>query len=495
MHWFDKYLGKYNLPERWVSLDYNELFLDPILTDITFVHEISHSILTSQTDFGLATDVIFRIKDNYSKISQNEVEKILNLLYQAQVEVQEGFATFREISRLRYLKGQEYVKEWIPRNLPDEYKIYLSPLSFIFELPQEYIDAFLTKVSRMSMETGIRKVIKKKKLMNDIGEFSDYIKNDDNNPNARLQKFCSVLKNKPYLLIKENKILSEECGVILHEPATKGEVADFLTYISSLTNKPQKFYPEQIGKALTEEDAFKQASDNVIVANLNLNLAEEGKVFFNLDDFMTHANDLEIISINLHNKDWNLRSQIKPLIGEEPEIAIIGLNKKDEKFLTITSKERAEIIINSELKDITLFVKWGGYDPFKNKLIWSDNVRIPELVVYNTIKPLQERIYQLMELDNIFSHHHLSISKEHPFHTLFLKINDIQAFHVVNCFGNKEIIETIKILGSKTKVITSEELIKDKRHINNLMSFWMRMPWEVDWIGTALNGKKILYRD
>ena len=61
MHWFDTNLGQYNLAERWVGLDYKELFLDPVLADITYTHEITHALLAMQTDMGQFTNVLFRV--------------------------------------------------------------------------------------------------------------------------------------------------------------------------------------------------------------------------------------------------------------------------------------------------------------------------------------------------------------------------------------------------------------------------------------------------
>ena len=68
MHWFDLNLGQYDLAERWVGLDYKELFLDPVLADITYAHEVSHAVMALQSDFGQATNVIFKLQDSFTKM-------------------------------------------------------------------------------------------------------------------------------------------------------------------------------------------------------------------------------------------------------------------------------------------------------------------------------------------------------------------------------------------------------------------------------------------
>lgn len=106
MHWFDINLGRYDIEDRWVGLDYKELFLDSIMADITFIYEASHHIMAMQTKFGQATHNIFKLEDFFTKKYESNVNQIFYILFHAQDRVQEVFATFREISRLQYLKNE-----------------------------------------------------------------------------------------------------------------------------------------------------------------------------------------------------------------------------------------------------------------------------------------------------------------------------------------------------------------------------------------------------
>lgn len=497
MHWFDLNLGQYDLAERWVGLDYKELFLDPILADITYAHEVSHGVMALQSDFGQATNVIFKLQDSFTKIQSDEVDLILKSLFQSQDKVQEGFATFMEISRLRALTTKQNALAWAQQNLPPAYKQYLAPLLFGFELSKGYREFFTAKVSWLAMETGIRKTLHEQDLLSDPSKLATYLSDEDNNPNVRLLKICDTLRIKSWLVTKDNPTLAKECGVKYHEPATKAEVAEFLNYTTGFTDNPQHFSPEQIGDTPQGADAFIQVSKNMIVANLNLKLAETAKVMFNLNDFLNIAPDIEIIFVNPHDKDWKHHDLVKLVSGEEPEVAIGGFKTDDQKYLTVTSREKASEVINNDLRHATLFVKWGGYDLIKNQLIWSETVRPPDLVVYNTIDQLQDRIKQVFAAtpDVQFQHLHLGASEGHPFQSLLLKIGDLSPLHIVNCFGNKGISETIRFMGNKTKVITHDGLKTQKQHINNLMCLWMGMPWKVDWVETMINGKKIVFRE
>jgi hypothetical protein len=148
------------------------------------------------------------------------------------------------------------------------------------------------------------------------------------------------------------------------------------------------------------------------------------------------------------------------------------------------------------LNHVTLFVKWGGYDFSKNQLIWSNSARPPDLVVYNNIEQLQNFLKKILTLPEInFKHFHIGVSEGHPFQTLLIKINNLSPLHIVNCFGSRGIVETINLMKTKTQVITEQELRNLKKHINNLMCFWMGMPWNIDWVETMINGKDIKFRD
>ncbi|HAX18548.1 MAG TPA: hypothetical protein DCY00_08165, partial [Actinobacteria bacterium] len=100
---------------------------------------------------------------------------------------------------------------------------------------------------------------------------------------------------------------------------------------------------------------------------------------------------------------------------------------------------------------------------------------------------------KILILPEIKSKHlHIGAGKDHPFQTLLIKINNFSPLHVVNCLGNKKIGETLKMMESKTSEITVDELRNLKKHINNLMCFWMDMPWNIDWVETMVNAKKVL---
>lgn len=497
MHWFDtNLLGKYDLSERWIGLDYKKLFLDPVLAEITYAHEVTHAVLAMQTDFGQFTNVFFRLQDNFNKIHRIDIDSILELLIKSQVKVQEGFATFMQISILWGRTNKQNALAYADKKLPDTYKKYLEPLKFGFELSKRYRDFFTAKVSILAMETGIRKAIWEQDLLSDTNKLVGYILNEDNNPNLRLLKICDTLKIKSWLVTKDAPIISKECGVKFYDPATKEELANFLSYITSFTESPQLFTAIQIGETPQGIDAFAEASKNIIVSNLNLKIAETAQTFFKIDDFLKNAKDIELIFINPFDKNWEDINLLKLLSGTEPEIAIGGFTKDDRKFLTITSKGKALVVINNDLKDTTLFVKWGGYDFLKNQLIWSNNTRPPDLVVYNNIEQLQIFLGKVVLLEEIkFKHLHIGAGKDHPFQTLLIKINNLPPLHVVNCLGNKEIGVTLKMIESKTQEIIVDELRNLKKHINNLMCFWMGMPWDIDWVETMINGKDLKFRE
>lgn len=44
--WHNIVLGHYSTEDRWVGLDYKSLFLDPVLANLTYIHEITHGVLS-----------------------------------------------------------------------------------------------------------------------------------------------------------------------------------------------------------------------------------------------------------------------------------------------------------------------------------------------------------------------------------------------------------------------------------------------------------------
>lgn len=494
--WFHTVLGRYNISDRWIGLDYGKLFLDPVLANLTMAHEVTHSVLAMTTDFGQTANVVVKLIDDFINLNDGQRNEIGTTLLEAQTLVQEGFATFMEVSQLRKLTNRNHALNWARQNLPQDYLERFNELSFAFDLSQGYRDFFTAKITHLAMETGIRKFMPKLNLLENPELLKNYLNDVNNNPDARLKKIIKTLMYKTWLVTKPIPEIANACDVVYFEPATKEEVANFLTYVASFTSNPRTFRQSEIGDTPQGSDAFKQAGQNMIVANMNLNLAETATPLFNLNDFLFHSDKMEIMFVNLHDENWKHKDLVKLVSGTDPEISIGGFLRTGEKFLTVTSKEKAAELLNNQLQQVTMMVKWGGFDLIKGKLIWSNNVRTPDIVVYNTTQEMTQRFRELLKAkpESKFIHLHAGASENHPLQTLIVRAEGTVPIHIVNAYGNKGITEVIKTINHRSRVMSDDELLACKRHINNIMSLWMGLHWDVDWVESMLDKKTLIFR-
>lgn len=328
-----------------------------------------------------------------------------------------------------------------------------------------------------------------------VEKLKNYLSQEDNNPDLRMEKVINVLKYKPWLVTKSPSEIAQASGITYHDFSSKEEVANFLNYLVKFTGSKQIFTVAEIGDTPKGAEAFKSVAENMIVANMNVQFADNSVALFNLDDFLHYADKMELIFVS-PNEGMEHQEFIKMISGHEPEINIAGVYRTGEKYITSTSKTKASEILNNQLSHASMMVKWGGYDIIKDKLIWSDEARIPELVVYNTTKQMLEVFKRLIEKNPAvkLSYIHIGATEGHPLQTLIIKIEGRISLHLVNTFGNKGIVEVLNMIKGKSRKLTDREFRADKKHLNNLFSFWMGLHWEIDWVETMLDKKKLIFR-
>jgi len=495
-NWFHTVLGRYNISDKWIGLDYSKLYLDPIQAQLTLAHEMIHSVLTMTTDFGQATTVILKLADNFTHIDQKERDVIGTALAQSQLFTQEGFATFIEVSQLRKMTNRDNALAWAQKNLPQDYLERFYKLIFAFDLSSRYRDFFTAKISHLAMETGIRRFVQKQNLLENPARLQEYLADENNNPDSRLNKMIQTLQYKPWLVTKPIPEIAKACGVSYFEPTIKEEAADFLTYVTRFTDNPKTFSSSEIGDIPQGSEAFIKAGQNMIVANMNLNLAKTATALFKTEDFLFYADKMEIMFVNPHDENWKYRNLVKLVSGTEPEISVSGFLKTGEKYLTITSKNKATELLGNQLRHVTMMVKWGGYNVIEDRLIWSDTARVPDVVIYNTTQEMLQRFQELLTVkpDSKFTHLYAGATEDHPLQTLIVIVEGKRPIHIVNTYGNKGITEILHIIENRSKVLSDNELRAHKRHLNNIMSLWMGLHWEIDWIETMLNKKTLIFR-
>ena len=495
--WFHAARGRYHIGDKWIGLDYSKLFLDPLEAEVTLRHEMTHGLISEETDFGQATQAVFQLEDGFTHLQYDAKYEIGKLLYREQLFVQEGIATLMQVSYYRHLTNKPNALAWSKEKLHPEYYERLQKLIFALDLSKSYWEHFTKKIPWLAMEFQFRKDAAEQDLFSNTEKLEKYLSNPDKNPNARLEKIVATLKYKNWLVTKPIPEIAEACGVAYFDTPSKEEVAKYLTYVTSFTKNPHTFSAADITELPPVDELLAKVSENIIVANMNFDFVNTAQPLFNLDDFIFHSDRMELVFVNLDDEgEREYKDYIQSLTGEKPEITMGGFYKTGEKYLTATSKKKAEELLNNQLKEATLLVKWGGYSLETDSFIWSKDARPPELVVYNKMSQLASVVDTYLDANPSINmqHLHIGASEKHPLQTLVLKFDNSEAIHVVNTFGNRGIGDFIRKHQGRTKIISNDDFAKYKRHINNLMACWMGMRWDVDWVETMLDGKELHFR-
>lgn len=497
-NWYDSTKGTYFVDDKWIGIDYGKHLLDPLDAQLTLFHETTHSVLGITTDFGQATQNIYKLKDQFKHLVREEKDAICYPLYKAQDFVQEGFATFMEIARLKTLTNKSNALDWASKKFPDDYLEKFNKLAFALDLSPRYRDYFTQKVSKIAMETGFRRDAQKLDLLSDPKKLVNYLSDIRVNPNLRLEKMLDTLRYKNWLVTKPMPEIASACGVDYFEPPTKVEVAQFLTYLTSFTNNPHTFQESDIGDLPTSEVILKEAYDSIIVGNMNFNFGESAIALYKKEDFLFYKNQMELVFISLSepSPDEGFNNYLRVMTGVNPEVTMGGFVKTGEKYITATSKEIAEDILNTDLKDKTLLVKWGGFNLATNKFIWATKTRHPDLIIYNRVTDLKDTISKYIEANkhSFIKYIHIGAGEDHPLQTLLVMIDDLPSMHIANAYGNKDIHLFLEQWKGRVTKMELKELVIHKQHLNNLFACWFNLGWDVDWVETMLDGKILHFR-
>lgn len=486
-NWYHELRGRYDIIEKQIGINYSTLIDNPLQTKLTVMHEGVHSLLAVETEFGQATHVYYKVSEFITKVDAKEVNAITKLLYDSQRFVQEGFATLIQFNRVMNQYNLSKAEEWASKNVNNIYFQHLQKLTFSSRFSSRYRELFTQKISYLSMETGIRKVARDLNLFGSAETLRVYLSDENNIPDIRLEKLIDVIRYKDWLVTKSFEEISSACGISYNAPSSKKEVASFLTYITNLTDTPRTYAENEIGDTPPGSETLSNVYENMLVANLDLKFSFSDILKYS--DFIHYADKYEIVLAVL-NKDSEKNKEFSlELYGEVPEVLLYGFLGNGEKYVTATTKKTAEIILNENLKDTTLAVKWAGYNPESHKHIWSDNLRPPNLVIYHTPTQMKAMINVVFRTQgNVkFKHLYALAMEESSLQTLFIKVNGYSPIHAVNHLGNRYISECVGLIKEKSEVMDSEFLLKNKKHINNFMALWMGFYWEVDWVETMLD--------
>jgi len=485
--------GQFSPVDRSVGLDYASSFLDNTRAEATYFHEVSHALLSGSTDFGLATEELYKYLPLLKNFSDADKKDVVKLLRGSQIFTQEGSATLMEVLMLRKRYGAKDAIKWAKENFHEDYYEWFSELEFVVNLGNKYRDFFIKKIPNLAMHTAIRRVIVENCLLDDPARLKSYLSKDSSKPDFRYRKLINLIKDRPYLVLKSPSDLSLLAGIEFHEDVDKDDVVKFLNYLISFTDIEYKYKPEQI---LENNEAVKvitkEVNDNIIVGNLNLDLEKSSSFVLRKDDLLFYSDTIDTVVLSFAPKDVLYKKELESLLGKDLTFTVIAICNDGTKYIAALDHGEVKDIINNDLRDKTLVVKWGLYDFGVDKIKRVDDVRSPNIVLYNNPKVLRDKL-SIYSLNNKMKYFHILASEGSPLNTLIIREGDV--LHFMSTFGNvkidkiKEDFKNILVEGEFSEL----EDVKD--HFNNISVLWMGLHNEVDWYTSALKGDYLYFKD
>lgn len=490
-YWHSTILGKYSPEDRWVGLDFRNLFLDPLATKLTHIHELTHSVLSRSTDFGQATEVIYQLLSKMKHLKSEDRDIIRQSLRNAQFFTQEGSACLMELLRLKSEIGRLAAIDWAKKHFTADYYQTVKNFLFVLKLGQRYRDCFTMQIPHTAMHTGIRRAIVEQDLLSSAEKFTNYLRDENNNPDARIQKMIDIICHRTYIPTKSPQEICNLTGIAYFSDVTKQNAADFLNYIHNLAGNKTNITADQIRNS-KDVDVLSEANEQIIIGNMNLNLQHDATVLWKIEDLLHYKKVVETVLVSRMSDDLESKDFIEKLIGKKLEAGIVAFLKTGEKYMFGSDLSTISKLLANELADCTLLVKWGLYKPGEKELLFFTNSRKPDVVIYNTAKDLDNNFNSWLNSGNQAEYLFLGASEGHPFQIVLLKDNN-NVLHFLNTF-NRPANEFFKKHAKGLMKTIPENFLTNTKHYNNALSVWGGMPFEVDWYKSMLDGKNIHFR-
>ena len=358
---------------------------------------------------------------------------------------------------------------------------------------KRYREEFTKKIPNLAMHTGIRRDIVNKDLLRDPDKFLMYLNDENHSPDKRFLKLIETIHSKTYLPTKDVKEISKLSNINLYPDVTKEEVANFLNYIYDLTtHEHHHFIASDINDAPRGKKAVLQASNQTLIANMNLNIAETSIYLWKVDEIVSYSNATEAVLISKLSDDMDYRKQLEKFTNRKHEAGFLVFTRTYDKYLIGLDSNTISKLLHGEFREKTLMVKWGLYDLESLELNYFPKSRKPDVVIYNTVQNLEDKFFNWFKNGKIADYIILGASEDHPFHSLILKVDGV--IHFVNTYGNKLVADFVEKNNNSLHKIEPSDLKNEAKHINNLLSMWMGMDWEVDWFETMINKEYLVYR-
>ncbi len=495
--WYHSTRGRYFTDTKKVGLDFTGAMFSEDAGQSTLIHETTHAFLCNNTELGIFLQDAERVIPQIENLSANQKKEMMKTLFINQQATQEGFATFFQYGILKRRTTKHQLKQWHGK-LPNNYKRWLKPFLFAFKLDENLRDKLTEHLIGLTMNTTIRKDAVEFDLLSGPQALKEYFSNDDNNPNKRLQAMLAQIEMNPDLLLGTSEEIANASNLEYFEPISKKDISDFIFYITSKTGNPIRIPEEEIGNPLSVDQVYEHVQNNTIVANLNINLAENGEFLYNSEDFLHYADSFEVVFVSERGtRSEDNISVVKPLFDDEPEISFIAQTYTGEKYLYMSSKENAVKMLNNQLSSSTLAIKLGDYDYSKDKIIWLEGSRPPDLVIFNHFWQLKKFYESVVnEISSVsIEYCNMAPNPASPIRMLITKISNNNPIFCVNSQLPGQSDEVIKVFEDYADEMGIEFITKYKQAVNSHLVFWTGWDPRVDWVETMADGTELVRRD
>ncbi len=493
MNWYHARRGQYSIKHRSIAIDWAGLFLHPHHAEATAVHELTHAII-ADFDFGQLTSNFFSWAPQMTHLSEVQRNEMFGVLIDAQDYVQEGMATFMQIQTLAKSVGKANALRWAASNMPKEYVDRLHTFAFVFGMSQRYRDFFTDKAMRLAMQCGARKSASVNDIYRSPEKLKEFLAIADNNPNERLRRVVEVVRLKPGLLTRSLVDIAEAAEISFYDAPTKIEVAEFLNYGAPLSGIDKKFVESDIGETPNDISGYQHLLEDAVLGNLNFNFTGNAQMIKDQEELDYYSDVIEAVLIMPATAD--VKKIFERGNRPSPDIVFAMFRRTGEKYTMALPKSDATIAINGALAGATLFIKTGGFNTASNLMIPSENMRPADVVIQANIKTLEADIGKLLEVnpDASFKVFHAGASPNHVFQTLMLRVGGQHPIHIVNTVGNTEISRLLEKISDKAFPLDADELRAQEKSINNAMSIWMGLPWEINWVKSMIEKDALYHR-
>jgi hypothetical protein len=446
--------------------------------------------MSRTTEMGAATNGILRMSKQFKHLGHDDIDQLLGILVGSQKFPQEGFATFMGMQQLARATSRRQALA-AKAELHPEYRAFFEKMEFMFAKSQERRDKFTAKVSHLAMQTNFRKDAQTLDLLRNPKALEAYMAVTDNNPGSRLEKMLEMLQFKDHMVLKTPPEIASAAGIKYFDPVSKQDVADFINYLYSLAGLEAVHRADLVGN-IDEAIIMQSATENMLVTNINMKLADNGIFVYKPEDIEFEAQHAQAAFVVYHTKNDDADKFFESITGSKLEVSLIFFSDTGEKYLAITSLEHARTLLVNQLRSATVITKWGICDPADGSFTISDE-RKPDIILYNRPQDMLDTFKKHRNELKTYERLYIAAMKDHPYQSLLVKINGQGTLHLCNAFGNVGIDKIIEFIKSKCRTLQPIEIEPQSKELNDALSV-LGLRWDIDWVRTMIDGTNVIRR-